>query len=157
MPLVKAESGPVTKTYTEETTDEENKFVVRGDTHEEKLKGLVETVPAHRLMLAITIGDVHLNSLTYGQASQKYEFSKSRIQRAISGKAEHKKGGKQYYQERKRKTSGDVPVEAKKNKPDNEVPTPALFSTVQSPQQQDTLPDLIDDNDDQFPEVNIDA
>ena len=157
MPLVKAESGPVTKTYTEETTDEENKFVVRGDTHEEKLKGLVETVPAHRLMLAIAIGDVHLNSLTYGQASQKYEFSKSRIQRAISGKAEHKKGGKQYYQERKRKTSGDVPVEAKKNKPDNEVPTPALFSTVQSPQQQDTLPDLVDDNDDQFPEVNIDA
>ena len=80
MPLVKAESGPVTKTYTEETTNEENNFVVRGDTHEEKLKGLVETVPAHRLMLAIAIGDVHLNSLTYGQASQKYEFSKSRIQ-----------------------------------------------------------------------------
>ena len=157
MPLVKAESGPVTKTYTEETTDEENKFVVRGDTHEEKLKGLVETVPAHRLMLAIAIGDVHLNSLTYGQASQKYEFSKSRIQRAISGKAEHKKGGKQYYQERKWKTSGDVPVEAKKNKPDNEALTPALFSTVQSPQQQDTLPDLVDDNDDQFPKVNIDA
>ena len=157
MPLVKAESGPVMKTYTEETTDEENKFLVRGDTHEEKLKGLVETVPAHRLMLAIAIGDVHLNSLTYGQASQKYEFSKSRIQRAISSKAQHKKGGKQYYQEWKWKTSGDVPVEAKKDKPDNEVLTPALFSTVQSPQQQDTLPDLIDDNDDQFPEVNIDA
>ena len=154
---MKAESGPVTKTYTEETTNEENKFVVRGDTHEEKLKGLVETVLAHRLMLAITIGDVHLNSLTYGQASQKYEFSKSRIQRAISGKAEHKKGGKQYYQEQKWKTSGDVPVEAKKDKPDNEVPTPALFPTVQSPQQQDTLPDLVNDNDDQFPKVNIDA
>ena len=157
MPLVKVESTPVSKVYGEETTNEENKFVVRGDTHEEKLKGLVETVPAHRLMLAIAIGDVHLNSLTYGQASQKYEFSKSRIQRAISGKAEHKKGGKQYYQEWKRKTSGDVPVEAKKDKPDNEVPTPALFPTVQSPQQQDTLPDLVDDNDDQFPEVNIDA
>ena len=156
MPLVKAESGPVMKTYTEETTDEENKFVVRGDTHEEKLKSLVETVPAHRLVLAIAIGDMHLNSLTCGQASQKYEFSKSKIQRAISGKAEHKKGGKQYYQERKWKTSGDVPVEAKKNKPNNEAPTPALFSTVQSPQQQDILPDLVDDNDDQFPEVNID-
>ena len=106
MPLVKVESTPVSKMYAEETTDEEDKFVVRGDTHEEKLKSLVETVPAHRLMLAITIGDVHLNSLTYGQASQKYEFSKSRIQRAISGKAGHKKGGKQYYQERKRKTRG---------------------------------------------------
>ena len=157
MPLMKVESGPVSKIYTEEDTDDEHKFVVRGNTHEEKLQHLVETVPAHRLLLAIAIGDIHLNSLTYSQASQKYEFSKSRIQRAISGKAEHKKGGKQYYQERKRKTSGDVPVEAKRNKPDNEVPTPALFSTVQSPQQQDTLPDLVDDNDDQFPEVNIDA
>ena len=157
MPLMKVESGPESKIYTEEDTDDEHKFVVRGNTHEEKLQHLVETVPVHRLLLAIAIGDIHLNSLTYSQASQKYEFSKSRIQRAISGKAEHKKGGKQYYQERKWKTSGDVTVEAKRNKPDNEALTPALFSTVQSPQQQDTLPDLIDDNDDQFPEVNIDA
>ena len=157
MPLVKVESTPVSKVYAEETTDEENKFVVRGDTHEEKLKGLVETVLAHRLMLAIAIGDVHLNSLTYGQASQKYEFLKSRIQRAISGKAEHKKGGKQYYQERKWKTSGDVPVEAKKDKPDNEVPTPALFPTVQSPQQQETLPDLSGEGDEDFLTIDIDA
>ena len=157
MPLMKVESGPVSKIYTEEDTDEEHKFVVRGNTHKEKLQHLVEMVPAHRLLLAIAIGDIHLNSLTYSQASQKYEFSKSRIQRAISGTAEHKKGGKQYYQEQKRKTSGDVPVEAKKNKPDNEAPTPALFSTDQSPKQQDTLPDLVDDNDDQFPEVSIDA
>ena len=157
MPLVKVESTPVSKVYAEETTDEENKFVVRGNTHEEKLKGLVETVLAHRLMLAIAIGDVHLNSLTYGQASQKYEFSKSRIQRAISGKAEHKKGGKQYYQERKRKTSGDVPVEAKKDKPDDKVPTPALFPTVQSPQQQETLPDLSGEGDEDFLTIDINA
>ena len=85
MPLVKVESGPVSKIYAEEDTDDEHKFVVRGDTHEEKLQNLVETVPAHRLLLAIVIGDIHLNSLTYSQASQKYEFSKSRIQRAISG------------------------------------------------------------------------
>ena len=149
MPLVKVESTPVSKVYAEETTDEENKFVVRGDTHEEKLKGLVETVLAHRHMLAIAIGDVHLNSLTYSQASQKYEFSKSRIQRAISGKVEHKKGGKQYHQERKRKTSGD--------KPDDEVPTQALFPTVQSPQQQETLPDLTREGDEDFPTVDIDA
>ena len=108
-------------------------------------------------MLAIAIRDVHLNSLTYGQASQKYEFSKSRIQRAISGKAEHKKGGKEYHQEWKRKTSGDVLVEAKKDKPDDEVPTPALFPTVQSPQQQETLPDLTGEGDEDFPTVDIDA
>ena len=39
MPLVKVESGSVSKVYVEEDTDEEHKFVVRGDTHEEKLKG----------------------------------------------------------------------------------------------------------------------
>ena len=65
MPLMKVESGPVSKTYTEEDTDGEHKFVVRGDTHEEKLQHLVETIPAHRLLLAIAIGDIHLNSLTY--------------------------------------------------------------------------------------------
>ena len=157
MPLVKVESTPVSKVYAEETTDEGNKFVVRGDTHEEKLKGLVETVLAYRLMLAITIGDVHLNSLTYSQASQKFEFSKSRIQRAISGKAEHKKGGKQYHQEQKQKTSGNVLLEAKKEKPDDEVLTPALFPTVQSPQQQETLPDLTGEGDEDFPTVDIDA
>ena len=65
MPLMKVESGPVSKAYMEEDTDDEHKFVVRGDTHEEKLQHLVETVPAHRLLLAIVIGDIHLNSLTY--------------------------------------------------------------------------------------------
>ena len=120
MPLMKVESGPVSKTYTEEDTDDEHKFVVRGDTHKEKLQHLIETVPAHRLLLAIAIGDIHLNSLTYSQASQKYEFSKSRIQRAISGKTEHKKGGKQYQQERKRKAEPEASTSTKKSKDDDE-------------------------------------
>ena len=120
MPLMKVESGPVSKTYTEEDTDGKHKFVVRGDTHEEKLQHLVETIPAHRLLLAIAIGDIHLNSLTYSQASQKYEFSKSRIQRAISGKTEHKKGGKQYQQERKRKAEPEASTSTKKSKDDDE-------------------------------------
>ena len=120
MPLMKVESGPVSKAYTEEDTDDEHKFVVRGDTHEEKLQHLVETVPAHRLLLAIAIGDIHLNSLTYSQASQKYEFSKSWIQRAISGKTEHKKGGKQYQQERKCKANPEASTSTKKSKDDDE-------------------------------------
>ena len=120
MPLMKVESGLVSKIYTEEDTDDEHKFVVKGNTHEEKLQHLVETVPAHRLLLAIAIGDIHLNSLTYSQASQKYEFSKSRIQRAISGRTEHKKGGKQYQQERKRKAEQEASTSAKKSKGDDE-------------------------------------
>ena len=100
MNIVKME-GIVLKTYTSEPETSETEFSVHGETHEEKLQGLVDTVPAHQLMLAITIGDIHLNKLSYDQASQKYQISKSRIQRAISGKAEHKKGGKQYELEKK--------------------------------------------------------
>ena len=162
MPLVKAESGPVTKTYTEETTAEEFKFVMQGETHEEKLDSLVRNVPAKRIMLAIALGDVLLNKLSHSQASMKYGFSKTMIQRTLSGKIEHKKGGKQYQQERKRKTEQDASEPVKKRKIDQnkdeeeEVrPVPVLFKLTK---EQDILPDLVeDDDDDQFPEVNIDA
>ena len=124
----------------------------------------MDTVPTHQLMLAITIGDIHLNKLSYDQASQKYQFSKSRIQRAISGKTKHKKGGKQYKLEKKRKESPTPTTKTKKAKvgeeeeweQEEEIPQLALFPEQA---QQDILPDLIedDDDDDQFPEVNIDA
>ena len=158
--IVKPE-GIVSKTYTSEPDTSEIKFVVRGETHEEKLQELVNTVPAHQLMLAITIGDIHLNKLSYDQASQKYQVSKSRIQRAISGKAEHKKGGKQYELEKKRKrdtTTSAMKVKKAKmereQEEEEEIPQMALFPKQA---QQDILPDLVDDNDDQFPEVNINA
>ena len=158
--IVKPE-GVVSKTYTSEPDTSEIKFVVRGETHEERLQELVNTVPAHQLMLAIAIGDIHLNKLSYDQASQKYQLSKSHIQRAISGKTEHKKGGKQYQQERKRKAEPEASTSTKKSKDDNEdneeeeaQPAPACF---QQSKEQDILPDLVDDNDDQFPEVKIDA
>ena len=112
-------------------------------------------------MLAITIGDIHLNKL-YDQASQKYQISKSCIQRAISGKAEHKKGGKQYELEKKRKrdtTTSTTKVKKAKTEreqeEEEEIPQLALFPEQA---QQDILPDLVEDDDnDQFPEVNIDA
>ena len=116
-------------------------------------------------MLAIAIGDIHLNKLSYDQASQKYQLSKSRIQRAIRGKAEHRKGGRQYKLEKKRKRDAApaMVTKTKKAKMDEEeeqqqeeeTPQLALFPKQV---QQDTLPDLVeDDDDDQFPEVNIDA
>ena len=162
MPLVKAESGPVTKTYTEETTTEEFKFVMQGETHEEKLDSLIRNVPAKRIMLAIALGDVLLNKLSHSQASMKYGFSKTMIQHTLSGKMEHKKGGKQYQQERKRKAEQDASEPVKKRKNDQnkdeeeEVrPVPVLFKLTK---EKDILPDLVeDDDDDQFPEVNIDA
>ena len=117
--IVKKE-GTVSKTYSSEPATSETKFLVCGETHEERLQGLVNTVPAHQLMLAIAIGDIYLNKISYDQASQKYQFSKSRIQRAVSGKAEHRKGGKQYQQERKRKAEQEASTSAKKSKGDDE-------------------------------------
>ena len=117
-------------------------------------------------MLAIAIGDIHLNKLSYDRASQKYQLLKSCIQRAISGKAEHKKGGKQYKLEKKcKKDATPTPVmKAKKAKirkekeweQEEETPQLALFPKQV---QQNILPDLIedDDDDDQFPDINIDA
>ena len=113
--IVKTE-GTVSKTYSSEPATSDTKFLVRGETHEEKLQGLVDTVPAHQLMLAIAISDIHLNKLLYDQASQKYQISKSRIQRAISGKVEHRKGGKQYELEKKRKKDVTLTSEAKAKK-----------------------------------------
>ena len=80
MSLVKAESGPVMKTYTEETTSEECKLIVQGETHEERLESLTKNVPAKRIMLAVALGDVLLNKLSHSQASYKYGFSKTMIQ-----------------------------------------------------------------------------
>ena len=160
MPLVKAESGPVKKTYTEETTSDEFKFVMQGETHE-KLDSLTRNAPANRIMLAVALGDVLLNKLSHSQASMKYGFSKTMIQRSLSGKVEHKKGGKQYQQERKWKTEqgASEPVKKRKDDEDEEEEAwsvPALFKLTK---EQDTLPNLIEDNndDEQFPEVNIDA
>ena len=159
--IVKTE-GTVSKTYSSEPATSGTKFLVRGETHEEKLQGLVDTVPAHQLMLAIAIDDIHLNKLSYDQASQKYRISKRCIQRAISGKAEHRKGGKQYELEKKRKKNVTLTPEAKAKKAktekeqeqEEETPQLALF-----PEQvpQDILPDLVDDDDDdtQFPIVDI--
>ena len=119
MPLVKAESGPVTKTYTEETTSEECKLVVQGGTHEERLESLTKNVPAKRIMLAVALGDVLLNKLSHWQASYKYGFSKTMIQGSLSGRIEHKKGGKQYQQERKHKAEPEASTSTKKSKDDD--------------------------------------
>ena len=158
--IVKME-GTVSKMYSSEPATSETKFLVCSETHEERLQGLVDKVPAHQLMLAIAIGDIYLNKISYDQASQKYQFSKSRIQRAVSGKAEHRKGGKQYQQERKCKAKQEASTSPKKSKGNDEDEeeeearlVPACF---RQSKEQDTLPDLVDDSDDQFPKVNIDA
>ena len=80
-PLVKLEGGPVAKTYNpQEATDNEHLFPVAGDTWEDKLKYLIERVPAKKLVFAIAIGDLQLNQTSQAKISQKYGFPKTRIQ-----------------------------------------------------------------------------
>ena len=67
------------ETYTEETTSEECKLIVQGETHEERLESLTKNIPAKRIMLAVALGDVLLNKLSHSQASYKYGFSKTMI------------------------------------------------------------------------------
>ena len=59
IPLVKPEAGPVKKLYAaEDTSEDEHVFPVVGETWEDKLKYLVDHVPAEKLMFAIAIGDL---------------------------------------------------------------------------------------------------
>ena len=85
IPLVKAEAGPVKKLYSaEDTSEDEHMFPVVGETWEDKLKYLVDHVPAEKLMFAIAIGDLQLNQTSQAKISMKYGFPKTRIQRTMS-------------------------------------------------------------------------
>ena len=72
IPLIKPEAGPVKKVYSvEDASEEEHVFPVVGETWEDKLKYLVEHVPAEKLMFAMTIGDLQLNQTSQVKISMK--------------------------------------------------------------------------------------
>ena len=97
IPLIKPEAGPVKEVYSaEDTLEEEHVFPVVEETLEDKLKYLVEHVPAKKLMFAIAIGDLQLNQTSQAKISMKYGFPKTRIQRTMSQDPAHHKGGCQY-------------------------------------------------------------
>ena len=90
IPLVKPEAGPVKKIYSaEDTSEEDHLFPVVGETWEDKLRYLVNHVPAEKLMFAIAIGDLQLNQTSQAKISMKYGFPKTRIQRTMSQDPAH--------------------------------------------------------------------
>ena len=101
IPLVKPEVGLVKKVYSAQdiTEEEDHVFPVVGETWEDKLKYLVDHVPAERLMFAIAIGDLQMNQTSQAKISMKYGFPKTRIQRTMSQDPAHRKGGRQYQAE----------------------------------------------------------
>ena len=133
---------------------------MQGDSWEEKLKFMTEHIPAEKLLFAITIGDHTLNQFSQAKTTLKYGFAKTRIQRALSHDPSHRKGGRQYIQERKRKgqTQGGEEVEmeevlsTKKTKVQLPIPQEVLQHT-----EEDELGDLPKDaeGDPIFPDPRI--
>ena len=78
---------------------------VYGESAEKKLQSIINSIGEQSALLLMAVGDCIVNKKSQAEIAAKYNIPRSRIQWAMSGKKEHKKGGKQYHQERKRKTS----------------------------------------------------
>ena len=139
IPLVKPEAGPVKKLYSaEDISEDEHMFLVVGETWEDKLKYLVDHVPAEKLMFAIAIGDLQMNQTSQVKISMKYGIPKTRIQRMMSQDPAHRKGGRQYQaeQQKKRKTeqkeqvkvAEEVPIKKARKQP--EIPLEVLLQDL---------------------------
>ena len=104
------------------------------------------------MLLLLAIGDCMANKRSQAEIAKKYGIPKCRIQRAMSGKKEHKKGGKQYRQEKKQKLSKeDQGVDKRARKDQHTVEMPPIAMTLQEQMQKkdkegesssDELPDV---------------
>ena len=75
-----------------------------------KLQNTINSVGEQSALLLMAVGDCIVNKKSQAEIARKYGMPRSRVQWAMSGKKEHKKGGKQYWQERKRKMSEEDSV-----------------------------------------------
>ena len=83
---------------------------------EKKLQSAINSVGEQSALLLMAVRDCVVNKKSQAEIARKYGIPRSRVQWAMSGKKEHKKGGKQYQQERKRKTSEEDSVGSQKLK-----------------------------------------
>ena len=78
---------------------------VYGENVEKKLQSIINSIGDQSALFLMAVRDCIVNKEFQAEIATKYNIPRSRIQRVMSGKKEHRKGGKQYRQERKRKTS----------------------------------------------------
>ena len=78
---------------------------VYGENAEKKLQSIINSIGDQSTLFLMAVGDCIVNKKSQAEVAAKYNIPRSRIQRAMSGKKEHRKGGKQYRQEKKRKLS----------------------------------------------------
>ena len=85
--------------------EEEYDPEVYGENAEKKLQSIINSIGDQSALFLMAVGDCIVNKKSQAEVAMKYNVPRSRIQRAMSGKKEHRKGGKQYQQEKKRKRS----------------------------------------------------
>ena len=78
------------------TVVEEYNPKVHGDMDEDKICSIVNSIGEKSALLLVAIGDCVINKRSQVEIGKKYGIPKSQVQQAMSGKKEHKKGGKQY-------------------------------------------------------------
>ena len=110
LPMMKIEekvSSMYRQHYEEEPTQvqEECDPEVYGENAKKKLQSIINSIGDQSALFLMAVGDCIVNKKSQAEIATKYNISRSRIQWAMSGKKEHRKGGKQYQQERKRKPS----------------------------------------------------
>ena len=100
---------------------------------EKKLQSVINNIGEQSALLLMAVRDCIVNKKSQAEIAIKYNIPRSRVQRAMSGKKEHKKGGKQYQQERKRKTSEEDSTRSLKSRRNekeleriNDKPTPVI-------------------------------
>ena len=69
---------------------------VYGESMEKKLRSVINSIGEQSALLLMAVGDCIINKKSQAEIAKKYDIPRSRIQWAMSGKKEHKKGGKQY-------------------------------------------------------------
>ena len=100
----------------EEPNKEQEEYdpTVYRESMEKKLQSVVNSIGEQSALLLMAVRDCIVNKKSQGEIARKYGIPQSRVQQAMSGKKEHKKGGKQYRQERKRKMSEEDSIKSQK-------------------------------------------
>ena len=153
LPMIKIEekvSSMYGQHYEEEPSQvqEECDPKVYGENAEKKLQSIINSIGDQSTLLLMAVRDCIVNKKSQTEIATKYNIPRSRIQRAMSGKKEHKKGGKQYWQERKRKTSEEDStrsLKSRKNEKELERTDDKLKPDIEgqnSKEDSDGLPDV---------------
>ena len=69
---------------------------MHGEHAEKKLQSTINSVGEQSAILLMAVGDCVVNKKSQAEIARKYHIPRNRVQQAMSGKKEHKEGGKQY-------------------------------------------------------------